>query len=160
MRSEPSFRRPCSSGLTCANYSKTFIDVATDMSIRVPYLKAASTFSLSNLYSATSSALIRLLPIRSSLAMLKLDLESMSPAAYSPPAEVAQKSPEARQDSHLSKPQKTLLVPSLDKPVHDPSCTMVLPQAKSLTKSNSTPSTKQAKPQHGDTFIMISFSVC
>ena len=40
----------------------------------------------------------RALPIRSPLTMLKVGLECMSPATYR--AEVAQKSPEARQDSH------------------------------------------------------------
>jgi len=55
MRSEP-FQRPCSSGLTSGNHSKTLIDVATDMSIRAPYRKAASTVSQSSLCSVSSKS--------------------------------------------------------------------------------------------------------
>ena len=40
--------------------------------------------------------------------MLKLNYESRVLRRTPQRAEVAQKSPEARQDSHLSKPQKTL----------------------------------------------------
>lgn len=111
MPNDSSFRRPCSDGLTCANYSKTFIDVATDMSIRAPYLKAASTFSQSSLYSASSSAETGLLPTRSSLAMLELYLESVSPATHSRPAEVAQ---------NLLKPAKTHTCQNPRKPSESP----------------------------------------